>query len=866
MDERAVAYDARGLVGPRANERAEQAAHESERRQKAILDATPDPVWLKDRDGRFLAVNAAWCRFRGMQAEDILGKTAFELFAPEIADKLWAQDCEVLQSQRVLQIEDMLRDAAGRMVWFATVKSPFYDEHGHVAGIVGIARDITEHKQVEQERQTVINFLRIANESRGTQELIRMATGFFQQHADCAAVGIRLRDGNDYPYFEARGFPPDFIAAENSLCVRCENGEPLLDGDGNPVLDCMCGNVICGRFDPSLPFFTPGGSFWTNSTSALLASFTQADLQARTRNRCNGEGYESVALIPLTSGQGRLGLLQLNDRRQGRFTPQDIALWERLAGYLAVAVAKARAEEGLRKSEDLYRSLFDKMTEGFAVHEILCDAQGEPCDYRFLDVNPAFEQLTGLQREAVVGKTMREVLPNEKVDWIQTYGRVALTGAATRFENYSPALNRHFDVFAYSPAPRQFAVMFTDVSARRHAEHAKLEMERQLLHAQKLEGLGVLAGGIAHDFNNILAIILGYADLLQTHLPASGQSHRDVDVIIRAVQRAAGLTQQMLAYAGKGKAAVEPVTLSRLIDDARSMLEVSVSKKATIQYSLAADLPAIMADASQIYQVVLNLVINASEALGDASGTIELVTDTVDDSAVAATPDGKNYDLQAGPYVRLTVADTGCGMDQATVGKIFDPFFTTKFTGRGLGLAAVHGIVRSHHGAIQVASTPGRGTTFAVLFPVANMPVAAPAREAGVTRAWRGSGVILVVDDEEIIRTWAQSILEGIGFSVLTAADGDEAVRLYRQRYAEIACVLLDLTMPKLNGEETLRELRHIRPDVRAILSSGYSEEELVEQFAGTSVAAFLHKPFRGETLVAAIRQALEAHFPQREC
>ena len=200
------------------------------------------------------------------------------------------------------------------------------------------------------DEELAASFLRLINESRGTRELIQAITGFFQQQSGCQAVGVRLKVGDDYPYYETRGFPKEFVLLENQLCARDDKGRPLLDAVGHPVLDCMCGNVICGRFDPTKPFFTTHGTFWTNGTTELLATTTEADRQARTRNRCNGEGYESVALIALRSGQQTLGLLQLNDRRKDRFTPESIALWERLAGYLAVAVAKSRAEDELRIS------------------------------------------------------------------------------------------------------------------------------------------------------------------------------------------------------------------------------------------------------------------------------------------------------------------------------------------------------------------------------------------------------------------------------------------------------------------------------------------------------------------------------------
>jgi nitrogen-specific signal transduction histidine kinase len=391
---------------------------------------------------------------------------------------------------------------------------------------------------------------------------------------------------------------------------------------------------------------------------------------------------------------------------------------------------------------------------------------------------------------------------------------------------------------------------------KKAAEAALREKEEQLWRAQRLESLGILAGGIAHDFNNILAGIAGYAALVKAKLLPSDPIRNDMDVILKAVQRAADLTRQLLACAGKGKFVVEPVNLSRIVEDTRQILEASVSRKTLLKFNLHGDLPWIQADPSQIHQVVLNLVINASEAVGENGGLIVVSTDAVTRNEAGGASLFGDTDPGQGLYVCLEVTDTGCGMDKETIGKIFDPFFTTKFAGRGLGLAAVHGIVRSHRGAIRVSSTPGAGTTFRVLFP-AGGPAADVADAGSAAPAWHGGGLVLVVDDDEVVRTMAQRMVEQLGFSALAAGDGEEAVRLYRERAEEIACVLLDLTMPKMNGEETFRELRKVRPEVRVVLSSGYSEENATERFAGLGLAGFLQKPYQLETMTAVLRRAI---------
>ncbi len=250
----------------------------------------------------------------------------------------------------------------------------------------------------------------------------------------------------------------------------------------------------------------------------------------------------------------------------------------------------------------------------------------------------------------------------------------------------------------------------------------------------------------------------------------------------------------------------------------------------------------------------MNLIINASEALGEEGGAISISTDAIQCKAEDLAGSGFGQDLPEGPYVRLEVADTGYGMDQQTLVKIFDPFFTTKFTGRGLGLAAVQGIVRGHKGAIQVSSEPGKGTTFRVLFP-ASGPAVPAARSEPAAASGRGGGTVLVVDDDETIRISTQRMLERAGFAALAAGSGREAIRLFREHQHEIRCVLLDLTMPDLDGVATFRELCHVCPDVRVVLCSGYSEEAATERFSGQGLTAFVEKPYQLETLLARIQE-----------
>jgi signal transduction histidine kinase/ActR/RegA family two-component response regulator len=407
----------------------------------------------------------------------------------------------------------------------------------------------------------------------------------------------------------------------------------------------------------------------------------------------------------------------------------------------------------------------------------------------------------------------------------------------------------------------RFSTISIDITERKRAEEEKRGLERQVQQAQKLESLGILAGGIAHDFNNLLMVVLGHAELALKEISPMSPARGSITEITTAACRAADLCRQMLAYAGKASFALERVGLRELVEEMAHLLKTAISKKAILNLNLERGLPPIEADPSQIRQIVMNLIINASEAIGDRSGVITV--------SVGATRCDEEYlrktelrnDLSPGLYVHLEVTDTGGGMDAETRSRIFEPFFTTKFTGRGLGLAAVLGIVRAHKGALKMYSEPGKETTFKVLFPAledageeARTYVSSPLAD------WRGKGTILLVDDEESLIALGARMLEHLGFTVLTAADGQQAVNLYRERGKEIDLVLMDLTMPHMDGAEAFDELRRMNPEVRVVLASGYSHEDVASRFAGKGLDGLLPKPYT----LAKLRESLAGLMPAR--
>jgi signal transduction histidine kinase len=385
----------------------------------------------------------------------------------------------------------------------------------------------------------------------------------------------------------------------------------------------------------------------------------------------------------------------------------------------------------------------------------------------------------------------------------------------------------------------------------------RTRVQEKLLQVQKAESLGLLAGGIAHDFNNLLTAIMGNASVAALKLPEGSPARQPIDAIVVAARRAADLTQQLLAYSGKGRLQIRLVDLSTQIQEIVTLLEAATPKHVQLRLELTRGLPAIECDVTQLQQIVMNLVLNAAEAIEGDRGTVLIATghQAIDPSYPADASLGEAP--TPGDYVFLEVQDDGKGMDEATQARIFDPFFTTKATGRGLGLAAVLGIVRSHRAVLRVYSEVGRGTTFKVLFPAEAAPAEiAPAPPvASIER----TGTVLIVDDESVLRGAARSILEHFGFAVLEAGSGEAALELYASAPEAIDAVLLDMTMPGMSGEETFRRLRAIHADVTVILSSGYNEIEATRRFTSKGLAGFLQRPYTASRLGEYVAQVLAA-------
>ena len=527
-----------------------------------------------------------------------------------------------------------------------------------------------------------------------------------------------------------------------------------------------------------------------------------------------------------------------------------LILWMVLASYHRERQRLAESLEAQGQSEARFRALVMQAPVPIA----LSSAQG-----RIEYVNRAFEQVLGYSLEDLPDvrtwweKAYPDAALREQISthWTELITQALATRASVRPEEYQVTAKDgrllHLEIQAAAIGD-QWLVMFTDVSERRRSEEAMRQ-------TQKLESLGVLAGGIAHDFNNLLTAILGNVSMAQMCLSQTSPAAPYLENMERTVHRASNLTRQMLAYSGRGQFTLGPLSLNHAVEEVSHLLSVSISKKVSLRYQFQEELPWFQAEASQIQQVIMNLVTNASEAIGEAEGSVTIRTGLHPYGAQELASDFPGQAILPGSFLSLEVADTGQGMSPEVQARIFEPFFTTKFTGRGLGLSAMQGIIRGHRGGIRVQSEVGRGSTFQVILP-AGMGLALEPEAATPEDSWRGEGTVLVVDDEESVRLIAAELLRSLGFDVVAAADGVEALDCYRR--LPIRAVLTDLTMPRMGGLETFRELRRLDPACPVVLISGYNEQEVIQDFLGQGLAAFVQKPFVRADLMRAMRVALE--------
>jgi len=859
-------------------QQSEQALRLSESRYRSLMELSPNAIYI-NRNNRIELLNpAAIDLFGAASAERILGKSPLEVSHPDCHDAVAARLRALRHGRSIYCSEEKILRTDGTVRDVEVSAAPFHDHGGRAFQV--ILRDVTERKKREEELRKVNRVLRALRDSTrimmsaaDEQSFLKEICSIVVEDCGYSLVWIGYAQEDEEKTVKPVAFAGFDEGYLNQLNITWADNER---GRGPTGLSIRTGKPQRCRDMLTDPSFQP----W--------------------RVEAVKRGYASSLALPLMGLGKPFGAITFYARQVDAFSEDEVRLLGSLADDLAHGITALRwriahqnAEQALEESRERYHTLFNAMTEGFALHEIVSNEAGEPYDYRFMDINRAFERLTGLKREKVVGRTLREVMPHDTERWIETYGRTSLTGESIRFQSGGHT-SRHYEVYAYRPAPGQLAVILRDITQRkreeeelrRHRDHleelvrertaelmlrnkqledeiadrmraqeAKQRIEAQLVQSQKMEALGRFAGGIAHDLNNLLYPVIMDVEMLLEETPPETATHQTLRQVLNAAYRQRDLVKQILSFSRRSEQQIRPIKVTPLVEETLKFLRSSLPSTIEIRHTLDAKADTIMGDATQIHQIIMNLCRNAADALPQQTGSIELSLENV-----SLEPGGAHPDLSPGEYVLLRVKDTGCGMGPEVMERIFEPFFTTKEVGKGIGmgLSVVHGILKTHGGGIQVASEPGRGAQFCVYLPLALKETRPKLSEEVQAPSTKTKARVLVIDDEEVILATLQNALQRSGYSVVTVNDSLKAIDVFSRTPEEFDLVITDLTMPRMTGVELSAKLMQIRSGIPIILCTGYSDIINEHQAKAMGVRELLQKPASIGELKNAVRRALE--------
>lgn len=979
---------------------AEEALWDSGLQLTDIIEFLPDAALAIDKNQRVIIWNRAIETMTGVSAQEMIGKGDYAYTVPFygearplLMDLLLVNHKEVAaRYQNITRAGDAIMGEVfckslygDKGAWVFVKAAPLHDQSGTIIGAIEIIRDITEHKQSELFREMGREILQILNEPGNLLYSIHRVTGIIKERTGFDAVGIRLQDGDDYPYFTQSGFPPDLLLKENTLIERSGDGGICRDKDGNIRLECTCGLVITGTGDLASPLFTPGGSFWTNDSSPLLELPADVDPRLHPRNECIHQGYASVALVPIRNKERIVGLIQLNDHRTQRFTLESVELMEGIASHIGAALMRKRAEEALLASEAQLLATLQSTADGI----LAVDNKGTVLHanrrfYELWRISPVLMECDNDQAllnfvqdqladpEAFLGK-VRLLYGSDKVDMdtlIFKDGRVferysspmltgdTITGRVWSFRDITERMqsfeqmrdlsqrlklatssahlgvwdwnirdnhmvwdDRMFELYGITrekfptsigvwqnglhpedkgtaitvctaalKSGKDFNTIFrvchpdgavrhikatglvirgadgraermiginADVTDLKQSEEENAKLEAQLLQAQKMESVGRLAGGVAHDFNNMLTIILGHTHLALMGLDPAQPIHSHLMEVSKAAERSADLTRQLLAFARKQTIEPRVVALNDIVTGMLTMLQRLIGEEIHIIWQPENDLWALKVDPTQIDQILVNLCINAKDAITNV-GSITIKTEN---RIFRTRHHSTHSDMLPGEYVLLTVSDNGCGMQKETLQHLFEPFFTTKEVGAGtgLGLAMVYGIVKQNNGHISVTSEPGFGTTFSIYFPRHENGTRHVEEKRTTEPPSHGYETILLVEDEPAILNMAASILEMGGYTVMAAHTPNEALRLASEYTGRIHMIMTDVIMPEMNGGDLVKRLLLLYPHMKSLFMSGYTADVIAHHGVLDKGVNFIQKPFLMQDLLVKVRTVLDS-------
>ena len=842
-------YIIKGSIGPQSLERIIRYAIERKQSEAelnsnlsflgTLIQTIPNPMFYKDINGTYRRCNDAFAeKILGQPLKSVLGHTLhdFQDKIPAYQLDIYNQkDMDLLTTGGIQFYEDRVQCADGKFRDYIFNKAVYRDATGAIVGIVGIMLDISQRKKYEDRLELTNQILKHLNQFKNIKDTIREILFLIKGSFGIDAVGIRIKQGDDYPYYETIGFPENFIRTEKYLRATDENGTMLRDENENPILECMCGSVINGRIDASLPFYTKFGSFWTNSTSNLTPSVIEKNRQSYMRNRCHSEGYASVALIPLRAGSETIGLLQINHKQKNLFTLDIIEFFESISASIGITLDRMRSETAIKKSEARFRDLIKNNADAILVID-----PGGVVRY----VNFAAMVLFNRPKSGLLGKNFGfplNVNANTEIEIIADDHQIKIGDMRVVETDWNNE--------------KVFLATIRDITEQKNSEQEKKELETRLQQAQKMESIGTLAGGIAHDFNNILSAIIGFSELAMDRAAKDSDLQDDLSEILNAGTRAKDLVKQILTFSRQTDHELKPLRADVIIKEVAQLMRSTLPSTIRIQKTVKTS-GEIMADPTQIHQVLMNLCTNAYHAMRSTGGVLNIGLHSVSFNTDDLLP---SSEMIPGDYTKITISDTGTGIAPEILPRIFDPYFTTKAKGEGtgLGMAVAHGVIKGHNGHILVESEVGRGTTFIIYLPAIkrkrNIPVAEIEPELP-----RGSERILLIDDEASILKVNKIRLERLGYHVTTQNISKNALFLFAKQPNAFDLIITDMTMPEQTGEQLAKECLRIRPDIPIILCTGYSDILSETKAREMGIREYVMKPIMVKDLAEAIRKAVE--------
>ncbi|NQV51453.1 MAG: PAS domain-containing protein [Candidatus Marinimicrobia bacterium] len=782
-------------------------AKNSEQRYRNLVEGSTDLVTRVDMFGKIIFVNHMSKKILGLNPEECVGLLAFYFVHREDLEstKAWFDDWTKTNKSASGFENRQINKKTGEIRWMLWSANAELDDQGVPVAINSTGRDITDRKQAEAllaAQKSRLDYI-LYGTNAGTWEWNIQTGETIYNERWASIIGYTIEELAPVSIDTWTTFThPDDLKRSRELLEKHFKGE----------LDYYECEARMRHKNGSWVWVLDRGrvATWTGAHKPLLMAGTHTDITKR--KRVEEALHESEYLLRESQKVANLGSYVL-DIAQGQWVSSP-----ELDKLFGIGTEYARDVSGWLQ---LVHPDDRTMMQEYLAKNVLTDHAAFNKEYRINRIKP------------------------EQVRWVLGMGELE---------------------FNTEGNPIKMIGIIQDITDRKRADRAKNDFEKQLMQTQRLESLGVLAGGIAHDFNNILMGILGYADLALSSLEPLSPTREFVDGIIDSSSKVADLIKQMLAYSGKGKFSLEPVSLNDLIANTAQMLAISISKNVVMRFNYSSEPVFLEGDPSQIRQVIMNMAINASDAIGKKSGVIALTTGSMycDREYIESTgfevQIARKEPLPEGMYAFMEISDTGAGMSKDLLDRIFEPFYTTKFTGRGLGLSAVLGIVNGHRGMVNIYSEVGKGTTFKVLFPMYQESQVIDSTANTKTDSddkWQGQGTFLIADDEEAVRTVGKHMIKKLGYDVLTADDGVHAIEIFREHADKIVGVLLDLTMPHKDGAQVFREIRALKPDIRVILSSGYNEDDATQQFVGKGLAGFIQKPYVSKDLLKKIKEVM---------